>query len=128
MSAGLLASAATTRAHSGIHHAAPSVVRLFPEREGPGEAVVFHHSFVTAPGRAHQQIQAASFRLRLSDRGRGFIVVQMVTGDPEEGRSAPPTLWPVATTLYPASANPIATPRPTPRLAPVTNAIRIYAV
>src|SRR5262245_7778892 len=39
------------------------------------------------------------------------------------GRSADSMLRPVANTLNPASAKPIATPRPTPLLAPVTNAV-----
>src|SRR5262249_39622928 len=40
----------------------------------------------------------------------------------DAGRSAESILRPVANTVYPAAANPIATPRPTPRDAPVTSA------
>src|SRR5712692_5926052 len=39
------------------------------------------------------------------------------------GKSAEPMLRPVANTRKPASTRPIATPLPTPRLAPVTSAL-----
>src|SRR6266487_4278 len=46
----------------------------------------------------------------------------------ESGRSAESILRPVAKTLNPCTANSVATPLPTPREAPVTNAVAMELV
>lgn len=44
-------------ANAGIHHGSPAVEGLLPEGARPSELAVFHHPFVTAPGRIYKQVE-----------------------------------------------------------------------
>jgi hypothetical protein len=62
-------------AHTGGDHGVPAPHRLLPERLGPREPTVGDHSFVSAPGDVHEDVEPAGFALDLLENvGDGLVV------------------------------------------------------
>jgi hypothetical protein len=61
----------------------PPAIWLLPEWKGPGDTVVFHHPFLTAPGQVDQHVKNACLLDRLSKRRGRFFILQMVAADPD---------------------------------------------
>ncbi len=67
-------------ADAGIHHAAPAMCRLLPERRRPRIPAVFDHFLVTAPNGVYKQIQTAGFRGNLAEYRSRVLVSCVITG------------------------------------------------